>query len=422
MPEPPALLNPKALLRDVLNLDLKRLAALLCLLLIVGVLFFALHLIWPVVSLLIQTALPFIVGLIFAYIFDPFVTFAQRKLRISRVGGLVVLYGGFLVAAGAFAAMVLPLLIEQIGNAWIGLSGFVAERLDKIPQLSFLIDKVRAWLEQNGLTVNELASQAAKSEGVQAAARTAASSGARVFTGIIDGVVGFLSTAVGMVSFLIFALLVNVYLLLEFSKLRHVLEVMLPGEHQSRSFDILAKIDVAVGGFIRGTLISACIVGMLTGVGLYFLGLKQYALLIGIVAGFANLIPYLGPAMGGGPAILYILFSGQYGTLKEQLFYVLGVLGLTAVIQVIDGFVLQPRIVGQSAQLHPVAVLFALALGSSFGLLGMIVAVPSACIVRVLLKEFYWDAREAAWHKRTGLERLGDVSPRPQKGTGKKKR
>jgi len=393
--------------------------ALLCLLLIAGVLLLALRAVWPIVSMLIQTALPFVVGLIFAYVFDPVVTFAQRKLGISRFAGVTVLYGCFLIAAAAFVAMVLPILVSQIGKAWVGLSGFIGERLERMPQVSILMDRGRVWLAEHGLTIDELATQAARSEGVQAAARTAASSGARVFTMMIEGFVAFMQSTIGLVSFIVFAFLVNVYLLLEFSKLRHVLEIMLPSDQQARSFAILAKIDVAVGGFIRGTLITAIIVGVLTGAGLYMLGLREYALLIGLVAGFANLIPYLGPVMGGGPALLYVAFSGTYETLEDKLLYSAAVLGLTILIQMIEGFILQPKIVGESAQLHPVAVLFALALGANFGLLGMIVAVPAACVVRVLLKEFYWDAREAAWHQRTGLVHLGDLEP-PKKPKKKK--
>jgi predicted PurR-regulated permease PerM len=130
------------------------------------------------------------------------------------------------------------------------------------------------------------------------------------------------------------------------------------------------------------------------------LGMKQYALLIGFVAGAANFIPYLGPLMGEIPAILYVLLSNNYEGPKEKLLYTGLVIGLFALIQTLDGFVFQPKIVGKSAQLHPVVVILALVVGGQFGIMGMIVAVPTACILRVLIKEFYWDQRMASTRQR----------------------
>jgi predicted PurR-regulated permease PerM len=369
----------------------------------------AIRLSWPFISLLIQTLLPFVVGLIFAYVFDPFVTFAQRQLKISRIGGLVVLYGLFLMAVSGFIAIVLPILITQITSAWNGISVFVEQRLELLPQLRDLLERLQVWLMEHGYSVDAILSQAARSQGVQEAARTAATSGARAVGAVVEALVQLIGSTIGLVTFLVFAFLVNVYLLLEFSKLRQALEIIVPEANQQRTFAVLGKIDVAVGGFIRGTLITAFIVGVMTFLGLYALGLKQYALLIGIIAGFGNLIPYLGAVAGGAPALLYVIFSGQYESPREQLIYGGAVIGLTAVIQAVESLVLQPKIVGQSAQLHPVAVLLALAVGSNFGLLGMIVAVPAACIIRVLLKEFYWDRREEAWQARTGMKRLGEI-------------
>ena len=105
--------------------------------------------------------------------------------------------------------------------------------------------------------------------------------------------------------------------------------------------------------------------------------------------------------------MLYVLFSDDFESMNARLLTGGGVVLMIVVVQVVEGFVLQPRIVGKSAQLHPLAVLFALALGANYGLLGMILAVPLACIARVLLKEFYWDAREESWRARTKKPGIG---------------
>lgn len=410
---------------ELLDDRLKRIALIIGIMVIAAGAIGGIILVWPVISLVVNTLLPFAVGLVFAYIFDPIVTFVQRRLKLSRIGGVLVLYGIFIIAITAFFAMVLPILITQIRNAGQGISGFAAERLVWLQNqisgqesqaiegqevtLVTVWQQTLVWLETQGIRVEEMFSQAAESEEVRTAAKSAATSGLRVVGEAIAFFFGFVSRILGGVMFLVFAILVNIYLLLDFSKLRNLLSVMIPVAHRERTFVVLGKLDIAVGGFIRGTLIVACIVGTLTFVGLYLLGLREYALLIGIIAGVGNMVPYLGAISGMTPALLYVVFSDAYATLQERLIYGVGVLALFGVIQAIEGFLLQPKIVGQSAQLHPIAVLLALALGANFGILGMILAVPLACIIRVLVKEFYWDSREDAWREQTGANGLGDI-------------
>ncbi len=400
----------------LLDPELTRIARIIGIMLIVAGSLTALWLVSPVVSLLVQTTLPFVVGLVFAYIFDPIVTFVQRQLRLSRIGGVLVLYALFVLALTGFFALVLPILVEQIQRAWTGLGGFLTLQVERLDQLLGLeqgdaqgtlttgLQRLMQELEERGMFLDDLIAQAARSDEVRSAAR----SGFGIVGEAIEFFYGFVTGLIGGVTFFAFAILVNIYLLLDFSKLRDVMEVMIPPRWQERTFDVLGKVDVAVGGFIRGMLITAFLVGLLSFVGFYLLGLSEYALLFGILAGVGNLIPYLGPISGGGPALLYVLFSDAYGDTQERIFFGIGVIVVVAIVQTLEGFVFQPRIVGQSAQLHPVAVLFALALGANFGLVGMILAVPAAAITRVLLKEFYWDRRETAWKEKTGKRFLGD--------------
>jgi predicted PurR-regulated permease PerM len=367
----------------------------------------ALNLLWPLVRIIVNTTMPFVVGLVFAYIFNPVVTFVQQRLRLSRLGGVIVLYALFLAGIVAFFAMLLPIIIQQVGEAYVGTREFLLRALERNPELRTLSERVMQWLAERGIDVEQVLTDAARSSSVQSAAGTAAASGVKIIGGALTMAYNTATSLIGGVTFLVFAILVNIYLLLDFSDLNDVMEVMVPERYQARTFDILAKIDVAVGGFIRGTLITAVIVGLMTFAFLMMLGLGRYAVLIGVLAGLGNLIPYLGPVMGGGPAMLYVLFSDNFESMNARLMTGAGVVLMVVVVQVVEGFVLQPRIVGKSAQLHPLAVLFALALGANYGLLGMILAVPLACIARVLLKEFYWDAREESWRARTKKPGIG---------------
>ncbi len=385
---------------QLLDERLRLVAYIIGVMLIIGGIFTALALAWPAIQLAIQTLVPFVVGFIFAYIFNPVVTFVQKRLRLSRVGGVLFLYLIGLLLLTGFFAMVLPILITQIRGAYVGISSFVAEQIQRSPELLDIWQWLVNWLEERELTPEALLMQAFQTTELREAARAAAASGFLLVGQAIYFFYWVGTWIFGTAMFFIFAILVNIYLLIDFSKVRDVMEVMVPDKHQERTFDILHKVDVAVGGFIRGILIVAFLVGAMTFVALWLLGLREYALIIGVIAGVANIVPYLGPVVGATPAVLYVLTSAQYEGMQERLIMLAAVVAVMTVIQMIESYILQPKIVGAKAQLHPLAVLLAFAVGVNFGILGIIVAVPVACIVRVLLKEFYWDSRANAWEER----------------------
>ena len=280
--------------------------------------------------------------------------------------------------------------------------------------------RMEPYIGKVNLSSGELFERVLRSNQFRNAAKTAAEEGAGFFArtfSVIGDVIGWL---IGSGLYLSFVVILAFYLLVDFSSVSNVIEVLCPDEYEERLFVTLGKIDTAVGGFIRGQLISAALVGLLVFIGLYLMGLQQYALLIGCIAGVGNLVPYLGPILGAAPAILFMLFTNQFDTLQERGIYLLLTAGLFGFIQMIDSLVFQPKIVGQSAQLHPIAVIIALAFGGQFGIVGMILAVPAMCIARIVWKEFYWDKRAEEWRKTTGKKSLSDISPRP--GISPKKR
>lgn len=276
-----------------------------------------------------------------------------------------------------------------------------------------LLQRGEDFLNDRGYTLESLAERVVGSAKVAETAQRAASEGADLLGRLVVGILGVLQWLFSSVLFLVFVLLISFYLLIDFASLRGVIEVVTPESIRARLFDVLGKIDVAVGGFIRGQLIVAVCVGTLTAIGLTCVGLGKYALLIGLFAGTANLIPYLGSIAGATPAVLIVLFSDDF---SENRWLFLGLtIGIFVAIQVIESLILSPYIVGQSAQLHPVVVILGLTAGAQFGILGAMLALPVTCIVRVLVKEFFWDERHEKWHETTGKRRLDDLAPRRRK-------
>jgi predicted PurR-regulated permease PerM len=136
--------------------------------------------------------------------------------------------------------------------------------------------------------------------------------------------------------------------------------------------------------FVRAWIFDATFVGTMLGFGFYFIGIPS-ALPLGVIAGLGHLIPYFGPIIGGVPAI--ILSIMQTGDLSQVPLIIIAVL---AVYAVDNGFV-QPYVFGKSVDIHPILIiLLIIAGGQIFGLLGMLLAVPVATVIKTTAMEIYF--------------------------------
>jgi predicted PurR-regulated permease PerM len=223
--------------------------------------------------------------------------------------------------------------------------------------------------------------------------KSLASGSATVAGAVGTGFMNLISSVVGFFTFLSFVAVISFYMIIDFSKIKPAIEPMVPPRHRERFFDIMNKVDIAVGGFLRGQLIDCTMVGMLIAVCLLIAGFKEYALIIGLIAGVGNIVPYLGPILGATPAVLLVLFSPEYAGLGEKVLGLLIVAGIFIFVQSVEGFVFQPKIVGKNSQLHPLLVLFGLMVGAQFGMWGLIVAIPVTAGLRVIIAELVWKPR-----------------------------
>ncbi len=174
---------------------------------------------------------------------------------------------------------------------------------------------------------------------------------------------------------------VAAYLMIESEGLKRTLLGFVPKNAQPKALKIIADLDHVVGGFIRGQLIVAAIVGTL--VTLLLLGLHvQYAALIGAVAGVLDVIPYIGAIAGWLPAFFIALFTNG---VENALFVTLGIV----VINQLEGHIIAPNVVSKSVELTPLAVVLALLAGGELaGIPGLLLAVPVAGILRVVIMNF----------------------------------
>ena len=183
------------------------------------------------------------------------------------------------------------------------------------------------------------------------------------------------------------------YLLRDFDRLRLGAMELFPRDKRERWSDFLAEYNVLVARYLRGQVIAAAIVGVLTWLGLWALGFP-YAGLIGATAGVFNLVPYLGLIVSLIPALAIALLSGAVGPALLKIALVFGV------VQFLDSSVIGPRIVGESVGIHPVWIMLALALGGFwFGFVGLLLAVPAAALIKLLASEGLEHYRQSAVYR-----------------------
>jgi predicted PurR-regulated permease PerM len=216
--------------------------------------------------------------------------------------------------------------------------------------------------------------------------------------GAVLGVGKGVTIALSILGYVVLTPILTIYLLIDFDRLMARAKELIPADKQPTWLPFMAEYDFLLSRYLRGQMLAALAVGILTWLGLWVLGFP-YPALVGAVAGVFNLVPYLGLVVSAIPAILISLLSGNIlGSLAKA-----GI--VFAVVQTLDGSIIGPRIVGESVGLHPVWVILALAVGSFFfGFVGLLLAMPAAVFIKLI-------AREAVKRYESSRVYEGDLKP-----------
>jgi predicted PurR-regulated permease PerM len=199
--------------------------------------------------------------------------------------------------------------------------------------------------------------------------------GQSLVTGFIRGVFLFF-----------FTLMIGAFILIDLEKVHAFLRSLFPANVRPDYDIIKADIDKGLSGVIRGQLLICLINGILTYIGLLIFGIK-YGLILGIVAGLMSLIPIFGSILSSVPIVIVALVSGESGIdWFRGIAMTLWIIG----IHFIEANLLNPKIIGTAAKIHPVLVIFSLFLGEhSYGLVGALLAVPILSAIQVVFMYFY---------------------------------
>lgn len=305
---------------------------------------------------------PFFVAVLLAYLLEPGVTWLERR-GLPRSWAIMVLYFAAAAAIVLGFWFVLPALAVEFG------------RLGE--QLPALANQLQGWLDGIYTTSN-------RAFGPLGLAGWVDQLLARLDHGV-EAQMRSLSDWVVLLPNLLFTLLaaplIGFYLLKDSHRIKQRAALLLPGRTRWKWLDLARRLDRVLGGFIRGQVLVALWVAGMVGLAMWLLGLK-YAVLLGVFAGLADIIPYFGPVIGGIPAVLMgLLVSPLKGA---QVVVALGI------IQQLENGVVAPKIVGERVGLHPLAIILAILLGGHWGgLLGLLLAVPVTAALRIIVG-FAW--------------------------------
>src|SRR5690606_32567853 len=188
-------------------------------------------------------------------------------------------------------------------------------------------------------------------------------------------------TVINAISFIVFTPVVTFYLLLDWQPMVNGLKSLLPREHKEEILEVLADIDSAIGGAIRGQGGVVLILAVFYAAALSLVGLN-FGLAIGLIAGLFSFVPFVGFAVG------IVLSVGIAIVQFWPEWWFIAIVGAIYLIgQFIEGNVLYPKLVGSTININPVWMMFALlALGAIFGFVGLLLAVPMAAIASVLVR------------------------------------
>lgn len=321
-----------------------------------------LGLVFLLIGIFSGVAVPVLLSLALAYSLNPAVTFLERK-GLDRTWGATVALGALGLLLAGFILYLIPVFRDEVQRLPAFVKRAATEFIPRV-ETTFGISLPELWRER----AQELGGEATE------LLKNAGPAAARLLAAFAGNTVRVVVTILG----LMIVPVVGFFFLRDYPVLIASAKALLPRRAVGLVSGRFAQVDGVLSAFVQGQITVGAVLSVLYATGLS-IARVELAIVIGLVAGFGNMVPYLGTAMGVVLAAVGMLLSWQG-------MWQLGVVvGTFVVAQLLEGFVITPRIVGEKVGLSSVAVILAiLAFGELFGFVGILLAVPVAAILRVV--------------------------------------
>ncbi len=300
----------------------------------------------------------FLAGALLAYLLFRPVVFIEKR-GLSRVWGILIVYLLLAALAALLLWIAVPRLIGELNEVAARLPAYAAQLQEISGRIHnvHLPGKLDLMLQDNTARIEKYIFDLLK--------------------GMINSIYAFFSKAL----IIVFAPILAIYIIKDWEKIKAALLFILPPASRRETIILTDEIDSVWIAYLKGHLLVSILVGLATGIAALIIGVN-FALVIGIIAGLTNLVPYFGPILGGIPAIILALVQSWQDGLYMA--------GAIILVQQLESNLLTPKIIGDKLGMHPLMVVFALLAGGELlGILGMLVAVPLTAALRIIISFAY---------------------------------
>jgi len=313
------------------------------------------------ISLLGFLFVPLVASLLISFLFEPMVNYFETK-GFSRLKIIVSLCIGIVLMLAGTVYFVIPMIISEASNIQ-----------NSIPQYRATLQQVLASLEV--FIANKFNYETPDLY------ELVTSKLAKYTRFDMKKMMSYVLNAFSVLAIIGIVPVITFFFLLDGHIIQKAFLRMIPNRYFEMFVVLIHNIARALQQFIRGQLIDALAVGVLTSIGMAAIGMPSF-LIIGLIAGVGNLIPYLGPIIGFMPAIFVLFAAKGFSILMLVL-----IVGVFALVQFVEGTFIYPIAVGKSVDLHPLLVILGITIGGQVGgILGMLIAIPLISVVKVTIE------------------------------------
>lgn len=325
---------------------------------------------YPVKVFFSTVVLPIILATIGYYLLRPILRLFE-KIHIPRAWGILLI---FLLASGLITLLVflvLPFLKLQFNN-------LANEFPTYFKQLTLNIDDFlrssifASYYESLNINPAKMIDSIPDNIGKPIA---------DALGGIAVGLTSFVGALTGFVLSIVTVPFILFYLLKDGDKLPELFIQMLPPRMRKEARLIAKEADHQISSYIQGQILVAICIGIMVSIGFFIIGM-DYALLLGVLAMFTSVVPYLGPLIAITPAVIIAIVTSPFMIIKLAVVW--------TVVQLIEGKFISPQIMGKSLQIHPITIIFVLLTsGSLFGVAGVVLGIPGYAVLKVFVTHFF---------------------------------
>jgi len=318
----------------------------------------------PFIGRFLKVLSPLFIGLVIAWLFDPLVTKLQKK-GVSRVLGTIFVYVVFIFCIYLLCRLMIPSIADQVEDLGKNVPEFVNylkdnvdaffKHLNTMGDYDFTDVKISIYDEINNMSNSVTVDIPSKAMDIARA----------ILAGSIN---------------LILGLFIGLYMLFDFDRVNKYLRSLVPKKYRKDTFELFDRLNKNLKSYVQGTFLIMGILFVFQSIALAIAGLKA-PMVFGLFCAITDIIPYIGPYIGGIPAVL-VGFSMSPTT---------GIFALIAVIvcQCLENYFLQPVVMGKTMKLHPVTIMVGLLVFNSlFGILGMVLATPTISVCKTIFVFF----------------------------------